>query len=207
MLYVVKTKDFEKEFETRKELITFVEELKNKQIAYEIFEREYNASRSKIVQETKFKLTLTFNEKRQLDTQQINKSKLSDVLEYLAEKEPEIKKWFYEKKPTVPTVLDLKEIYGRAYYESMAEGARGHNFKELAEHFGFFVADLKSEYYRQLVLIIPRDYKLKYQTIKVTIPYGYNKGLIIGKGGENIKYSLDRLNQEYGTEFKAIILS
>lgn len=98
-------------------------------------------------------------------------------------------------------------MYGRAHYEAMVEGARRHNFKELAEHFGFFVADLKSEPNRQLVLIIPRDYKLKYQTIKVTIPYGYNKGLIIGKGGENLRFSLDRLNQEYGTDFRAIILS
>lgn len=207
MLYVVKTENFEKELETRKELITFVEELKNKQIAYEIFEREYNASSSKIVHETKFKLTLTFNEKRRLDTQQINKSKLSDVFEYFAETEPKIKKWFYENKPTTPTIIDLKEMYGRAHYESMVELARGHNFKELAEHFGFFVADLKSERNRQLVLIIPRDYKLKYQTIKVTLPYGYNAGLVIGKGGGNLRYSLDRLNQEYGTNFKAVILS
>lgn len=66
---------------------------------------------------------------------------------------------------------------------------------------------INSERNRQLVLIIPRDYKLKYQTIKVTLPYGYNAGLVIGKGGENIRYSLDRLNQEYGTEFTRIILN
>lgn len=207
MLYVVKTKDFEKEFGTRKELITFVEELKNKQIAYEIFEREYNASHSKIVQETEFKLTLSFEEKRRLDTQQINKSKLSDVLECLAEKETKIKKWFYEKKPTIPFVIDLKEMYGRTSNEALAEGARGTGFKILAESFGFFLTDLKSERHRQLVLIVPCEYKLKDQTIKVTLPYGYNAGLVIGKGGENIRYSLNRLNREYGTEFTRIILN
>ena len=73
--------------------------------------------------------------------------------------------------------------------------------------FRVFVADLKSERHRQLVLIVPCEYKLKDQIIKVTLPYGYNAGMIIGKGGENIRYSLDRLNREYGTVFKAIILS
>ena len=206
-MYIVKTENFEREFETRNKLIFFVEELKARREDYKIFERVYNASRSKIISETEVRLELSSYEKHMLDTQALNKVKLSDVLEYFAEKEPKIKKWFYENKPTTPTIIDLKEMYGRTHYEAMAEGARGHNFKELAEHFGFFVAYLKSERNRQLVLIIPRDYKLKYQTIKVALPYGYNAGLVIGKGGENIRYSLDILNREYGTEFTRIILN
>lgn len=208
MLYLVKTKDFEKELETRNKLIFFVEELKARREDYKIFERVYNASRSKIISETEVRLELSSYEKHMFGTQALNKAKLSDVFEYFKNEEPKIEKWFIDNHPTIPTVIDLKELYKRAHYESRVEMMRGTDFKGIAERFGFFIAPLQSERHRQLVLIVPTEYKEKTDhTIRVTVPHGYNIGLIIGANGTNIRYSLDRLNQEYGTEFKAIILS
>ncbi|MCR1812065.1 hypothetical protein [Sulfurospirillum sp. hDNRA2] len=58
MLYVVKTENFEAERETKEAVIELLNELGNKGIKFEVFERTYNASRSKVMSDDKISLSM-----------------------------------------------------------------------------------------------------------------------------------------------------
>lgn len=49
MLYVIKTENFEAERETKEAVVELLNELDNKGIEAKVFERTYNASRSKVI--------------------------------------------------------------------------------------------------------------------------------------------------------------
>lgn len=59
MLYVIKTENFEAERETKEEITSLVDDLTTKGIKFEVFERTYNASRSKVMSDNKISLSMS----------------------------------------------------------------------------------------------------------------------------------------------------
>lgn len=114
MLYVVKTKNFEAERETKEAVIQLLKELDDKGFEIKVFERTYNASRSKVVSDDELPIEL-FKMKKLVDY--FKKTAYGEDTRSLSSN---LKKWFLDrgiKASVKKTSLGLVNVGNRVFKE------------------------------------------------------------------------------------------